>query len=84
MEKHKRVHKTRLVTKGIVAIYINLEVDNEKALLMELGFFTRTLYRLNRLFGSSPIQIDATALRIEPDELISHIKQFIPANAAAA
>ena len=80
----RRVHKSRLLTAGVVAIYINLEVDNEKALLKGLGVFTRTLYRLNRLFGGSPIQINATALRIEPDELISHIKQFIPANAAVA
>jgi len=80
----KRAHISRLLTAGVVAIYINLEVDNEKELLNGLGLFTKTFYRLSRLFGGSPIQINATALRIKPDELMSHIKQFIPENAVTA
>ena len=72
-----RASLRRVVTRGGISIYLNLELDNEKELTSKLSKFKGLLFRLNRFFGVSTFSIGLTPLKANPKNVLSIVENQI-------
>lgn len=52
------------------ANYLNFEVVYQQKLLLEMGWLSRNIHRLNWIFGGSPIQINLTPLKVDSTRIL--------------
>lgn len=67
----------RVVTRGGVSVYLNLELNNEKELTSQLSKFKGLIFRLNRLFGVSTFSIGLTPLKASPKKVLAVVEHQI-------
>lgn len=73
----KSVNRLRFMTAGAYAVYINLEVYDEKKVMTHMGSIKKIIYKLNRIFGGSPIAINLTSLKADSDLLLKMVQQHL-------
>lgn len=66
-----RASLRRVVMRGGVSVYLNLELNNEKELISQLGKSKGVLFRLQRLFGVSAFSIGLTPLQASPENVLA-------------
>lgn len=57
------------------ATYLNFEVVDQQKLLLKMGWLSRNIHRLNRIFGGSPIQINLTPLKVDSTRILDLVNQ---------
>ena len=72
-----RASLRRVVTRGGVSVYLNLELNNEKQLTSQLSKLKGLVFRLQRLFGVSTFSIGLTPLKASPKNVLSIVENQI-------